>query len=116
VLLRNSLASYITGAILLISSIAFAISEFSLKRMPSRVSYSNEIVPLLTRNCNGCHSGSHASGDLDFTSYDAVYISVISRTIIDSSGNLPKCCSQINLSGDVRHELQQWISEGALFN
>lgn len=114
--LRFSLAAYTTGALLLLSSFALFLYESYTKPEPGVVSYSNEIVPILSKNCTGCHSGATPSGNLDFANYDAVYISVISHTLIDTAGNLPSCCRQAKLDNTVNQKFARWISEGALYN
>ncbi|MBS1656623.1 MAG: hypothetical protein JST18_00855 [Bacteroidetes bacterium] len=114
--LRYALAAYTMGAFLILSCFAFFLYESYAKPEPHVVLYSSEIVPILSKNCTGCHSGATPSGNLDFTNYDAVYITVISHTLIDTAGNLPSCCRQAKLDKTVNQKFARWISEGALYN
>lgn len=85
------------------------------------ISYSEDIVPVLSRNCYSCHSKKDAAASIDLTNYDHVHFSVISHTLISKEGRFPDCLSTTN-NYKKKRELRsaqlvkQWIDQGAIMN
>ena len=45
--------------------------------------YDEQIAPILSSNCTGCHSGSTPTGDLSLDSYASVYAAIKSGNVLD---------------------------------
>ena len=45
--------------------------------------YDEQIAPILSSNCTGCHSGSTPTGDLSLDSYESVYTAIKSGNVLD---------------------------------
>ena len=45
--------------------------------------YDEQIAPILSSNCTGCHSGSTPTGDLSLDSYESVYAAIKSGNVLD---------------------------------
>ena len=43
--------------------------------------YDEQIAPILSSNCTGCHSGSTPTGDLSLDSYESVYAAIKSGDV-----------------------------------
>ena len=55
--------------------------------------YTENVAPILSSNCTGCHSGSTPKGDLSLDSYESVYPAIKSGNVRDRVNR--------NSSGDV---------------
>lgn len=86
----------------------------------SNMSFSGDIMPILTNKCVGCHSGAGASGDVDLSSYSGVQAIAQSGQLYGSINwegaysNMPKGSSQLP-SCEI-NQIKAWIDAGALNN
>lgn len=84
------------------------------------MSFSSDIMPILTNKCVGCHSGAGASGGVDLSTHSGVLAVVQSGQLFGSINwdnaysNMPKGGSQLP-SCEI-NQIKAWIDAGALNN
>lgn len=79
------------------------------------ISFSGQVMPIFSLHCNGCHSGSAASGGYDFTTYDGVVnnTGVIMGSIRHELGFIPMPDGGTQLSACNIDKIASWINAGA---
>lgn len=83
----------------------------------TNVTFSGSVKPVLDTYCNGCHSGSAPSGDIDLTSWDKVMPSVNNGSLVGSveyaSGFSPMPDGGDQLSSCNIAIIKKWVALGA---
>lgn len=111
------------------SIIAIALIVPSFAQAPEKVSYKNQIAPLLKKNCYSCHNANGKSGELDLTSEAAIRKGGEHGKIV-----VPKKSGESRLMGYLKHSrgykqmppgeklkdaeiklIAKWIDEGLNF-
>ena len=78
----------------------------------STISYVNDIVPIVTANCTGCHSAGFASGD--FTTYAGLKAKADNGTLknrVVTQRDMPEAPN--TMSDSARSVIRCWIVQGA---
>lgn len=78
----------------------------------SIISYANDIVPIVTAKCTGCHSAGFASGD--FTSYSVLKAKADNGTLknrVVTQRDMPEAPN--TMSDSARAVIRCWIVQGA---
>ncbi|MBL7890622.1 MAG: hypothetical protein JNL24_13805 [Bacteroidia bacterium] len=98
--------------------LAFGSCTYTKVEVPAKedtcdtISYANDIVPIMTANCTGCHSSGFASGD--FTTYAAIKLradnGVLKNRIITQRDMPP---APATMPDSLRTIINCWISQGA---
>ncbi|MCH2194710.1 hypothetical protein [Kordia sp.] len=96
------------------------IDEGDISDLPpivEKVTYDDDVEPIINANCVGCHSGSAASGGLQLTGYANVRAATEQGNLLNRvnnasnpmppSGQLPLATRQI---------IDQWVDDGYLEN
>lgn len=82
----------------------------------TNTSYTNNVVPILTNNCIGCHNASNSSGGVVLDNYTPVASSALSGKLFGSinhdAGYVPMPPSG-NLSNCDKALIKSWIDKGA---
>lgn len=124
----RTLILFIIQVMLLLFAIVYKKTASDKKDHPrnkklksEKISYAKDIVPVLQMHCYSCHSSKHAEGALDFSNYEHVYYSVISKTLVDSTGNFYKCPDRdfdkaISADSHSVTLVRRWIDQGAIMN
>ena len=85
----------------------------------SNVTYSKTIAPIFASNCNSCHSGSGASGGLDFSNYSVINTNIdkiISAITPNGSGAVVMPQSGISIGNCSINKINIWKKKGTLNN
>ncbi len=81
------------------------------------MTYSGSISPIMTANCNVCHSASVASGGVTTDNYDGLYIVAANGQLwsaVSHEGNIPPMPQgSAKLSDCNLTQIQKWIGAGA---
>lgn len=84
------------------------------------ISFSDEVLPLISNNCStsGCHSASSGAGGYIFTNYDNIFESreIILKAIKHESGVVPMPFGQDQLPPEQIELIECWIEQGAMDN
>ncbi len=84
------------------------------------MSYVTNIVPILSVNCVGCHSGASPEGGLDLSNYTNVKAQVDSGKLLGAIehflGYVAMPYNTAKLSSCKISEIRNWVAEGALDN
>jgi mono/diheme cytochrome c family protein len=82
----------------------------------TNVSFSQNVFPIISNNCTGCHSGNNPSGDISLTNYNEVKEAVLNFDLLNSilwnglAENMPKNANQ--LSDCQIGMIEIWINDG----
>jgi len=83
----------------------------------ANVTYSATIQPLITNNCQGCHSGTSASGGINLASYAGVKAKVddgkLWGAVSQVPGFIPMPQNGVRLSACELAQLKKWMDAGA---
>jgi hypothetical protein len=83
----------------------------------TNVTYSASVLPLMTNKCRGCHSGNTPSGNLDFTSYQALQTVALDGRLMGSvthaNGYVPMPQGGSKLSACEIDMIRIWIDASA---
>jgi len=88
--MRNSVKTTYTAAAICLMAVATAFFSCTHKAyekpLPATVSFSNDIEPVFTSDCNGsgCHSTAYHAANLDLTP-DSAYIQLFRKKDIDTT-------------------------------
>lgn len=84
------------------------------------ISYSDDILPLITTNCYDCHSAAANFGNINLEGHDQLSKFALNGQLLGSikhtSGFSPMPQNRAQLVECNIEEISQWISEGALNN
>jgi hypothetical protein len=84
------------------------------------MSYIVDVLPILTANCIGCHSGSNPEGGLDFSNYSNIKSEIdkgkFMGSIEHSYGYVTMPYNSAKLAPCKISKIRHWVNEGALDN
>ena len=105
----------------ILALVTFPMSSCKKNKLAScsaTISYANDIAPMMSQNCTGCHNASNASGGYNLTTYSNVSSSadIILKSMRHSSGvdNMPKGSSK--MATDVVDKFDCWNQQGKANN
>ena len=82
--------------------------------------YSGAVKPVLEVKCNGCHNPANAGGNIDLSTYAAMYpVAVTGKlyvSVAHQTGYSPMPKNSAKLSDCEIRQIQRWIAAGALNN
>ena len=91
------------------------------------VSFSKDVLPILTSRCQNCHGGGRAEAGLNLTSYKGVMAGVLGRAVVIPgssatsilvesivTGQMPRRASKLPASEI--ETISNWVDQGALDN
>lgn len=79
------------------------------------MSYANNIAPIISTNCNGCHSGSSPSGGINLTSYSGVSTTAASGKLYNAvaqNGMAQSMPPSSKLSTCDINKIKSWVEAG----
>jgi hypothetical protein len=84
----------------------------------TNVTYSGTLVPILSNNCTGCHSGGAPSGSVSLTSYSDVQTVASSELLMNAlnGSGVPAMPPSGSLSACGISQFRIWIRNGMLNN
>ncbi len=96
------------------------IDEGSIEDLPpivETITYDDDVAPIITTNCVGCHSGPNANAGLQLTSYANVRAAAEQGNLVNriNNGANPMPPTGI-LPPETRQIIDQWIADGYLEN
>lgn len=83
------------------------------------MSYQNDVVPILTANCTGCHSEVDPAGDIPLVTYADVNTSAMGSLVASikhSAGVSAMPKGKDKLSDCDISKIEAWVAQGALDN
>ena len=84
------------------------------------ISFSEEVLPLISSNCStsGCHSAASGAAGYIFTNYDNIFENknIMLKTMRHESGVTPMPLGQTQLSSEQIGIMDCWIEQGAMNN
>lgn len=96
------------------------IDEGNIEDLPpivETITYDDDVAPIITNNCIGCHSGPNANAGLQLTSYANVRAAAEQGNLVNriNNGANPMPPTGI-LPPETRQIIDQWIADGYLEN
>lgn len=111
---------YLFSLIAVFSMLAFASCTTSNNNdddddQPSTYTYTNDIAPIVTQNCVGCHSGAGASAGLDLTTFAGVKDAAMNGPLLNRINNSSNPMPPSGLMDQSKRDaLQAWADDGFL--
>ena len=117
---KLALASFLGMVLFLYNCTTNTIDEGDITDLPpieETVTYDTDVLPIITNNCIGCHSGPNANAGLQLTSYANVRAAAEQGNLVSriNNGSNPMPPTGI-LPPETRQIIDQWIADGYLEN
>jgi len=82
----------------------------------TQVTFSNDVWPVISAQCAGCHSGSTPSGNIPLENYNDVVVVASNGTLLGSirfdSGYSPMPKGGAKLSSCTIAKIEKWVNDG----